>query len=227
MESCFSERLLHLISEPNFIRFEHVLREPNIFKIVGRTHYERWHSCFWGWLLDPNGTHLLGQYVLVRLLLLLSHERTLRQNGNRRCRLLEVLPTVEFSDVQVTPNEFVSSERSVNGVGRFDIFVTARYDNKLGCTGRLNAILEFKIDSKPSKEQSRRYADWLFSAHSNDDNFLIYVNPSLGQNSEVTTGDKRWYCIDYQLLNDQLLTPLLEHPALNDKVRPFIRPDWK
>jgi hypothetical protein len=88
----FSERVVHLISETNFIRFEQVLSEPNIFKIVGRTHYERWHSCFWGWLLDPNGTHLLKSYPLVRLLLLLSDERTLKPTGNAtRCKVLEVV----------------------------------------------------------------------------------------------------------------------------------------
>ncbi|MEI2691136.1 MAG: hypothetical protein V9H69_16070 [Anaerolineae bacterium] len=35
-------------------------------------------------------------------------------------------------------------------------------------------------------------------------------------------GDERWYCLDYQLLNDKLLLPLLDHPSLNDKVKPFI-----
>lgn len=218
----FSERLVHLISETNFIRFEHILREPNIFKIVGRTHYERWHSCFWGWLLDPNGTHLLSDYTLVRLLLLLSNERTLKPHGSVKCKLLATLPTVQFTDVLVTPNEFVSNERSVDGVGRFDIFLTGSYDNKLGGSGKLNMIVEFKIDTKPSHEQSRKYPDWLFSAHPKDDNLLIFVNPTLGQNSETTVGDKRWYCLDYQLLNDKLLNPLLEHPALNGKVEPFI-----
>jgi hypothetical protein len=219
----FSERVVHLISETNFIRFEQVLSEPNIFKIVGRSHYERWHSCFWGWLLDPNGTHLLKSYPLVRLLLLLSDERTLKPNGNAtRCKVLEALPTTEFTDVEVTPNEFVSNERSVEGVGRFDIFLAANYKDKNGESGKLNVIFEFKIDTKPNKEQSQKYPDWLLSAHPNDDNLLVYVNPTLGENSEKTVGDKRWHCLDYQLLNDKLLAPLLEHPTLNDKTKPFI-----
>jgi len=214
--------LVHLISEPNFIRFEHILREPNIFKIVGRTHYERWHSCYWGWLLDPNGTHLLKDYVFVRLLLVLTNERTLKPSNAARCKLLGTLATVEFTDIQVTPNEFVSSERSVDGVGRFDVFLTASYTNKMGGSGKLNVILEFKIDSKPAKQQSRRYADWLFSTHPKDANLLIYVTPMLNASAEQTVGDKRWYCLDYQLLNDFLLMPLLEHPSLNDKVKPFV-----
>ena len=67
----FSERLLNLIAEPEFIGFENILSEPNFFKIVGRAHYERWHSAFFGWLLDPGGSHLLSDYVVRRFLLLL------------------------------------------------------------------------------------------------------------------------------------------------------------
>ncbi len=218
----FPERLVHLISESDFIRFQHVLNEPNIFKIVGRSHYERWHSCFWGWLLDPNGTHLLSDHALIRLLLLLADERMLKPASQPRFKLLQTLPTIEFRDVQVTPNEFISNERSVDGVGRFDIFLTASYKDGLGRSGRLNVIFEFKIDSKPTKQQSKKYADWIFSAHPKDDNLLVYVNPVLGASSEETVGDKRWHCLDYQLLNDRVLAPLLEHPALNDKVKPFI-----
>jgi hypothetical protein len=42
----FGQRLLGLISEPEFIMFENILGEPNFFRIVGRAHYERWHSSF-------------------------------------------------------------------------------------------------------------------------------------------------------------------------------------
>ncbi len=52
----FTQRLLNLISEPEFIKFENILSEPNFFKIVGRAHYERCHSAFLGWLLDSIGT---------------------------------------------------------------------------------------------------------------------------------------------------------------------------
>lgn len=64
----FSQRLLGLVSDPAFIKFINIQTEPNIFRIVGRAHYEGWHSAFWGWLLDAQGSHLLGDYVLTRLL---------------------------------------------------------------------------------------------------------------------------------------------------------------
>ena len=218
----FSQRLLELISEPNFIKFYHILIEPNFFTIVGRTHYERWHSCFYGWLLDENGSHLLRDYVLTRFLLLTYDERCLKSSNHNASPLAGVLPTIEFDNIEVTPNEFLSSEISVRGLGRFDIYLTADYKNYSGITGRLNIIFELKIDSSINTEQSKKYADWLFNNHPHETNVLIFVLPNLLTDSKSTIGDSRWYCMDYQLLNDKLLSPILEHPNLNYKVQPFI-----
>ncbi len=218
----FGQRLLGLISEPEFIMFENILGEPNFFKIVGRTHYERWHSSFFGWLLDANGSHLLSDYVLRRFLLLLLDSKCLKSSFHSESFLVNILPTAIFSEVQSSPNEYIPTETSVTGLGRFDIFLTANYADELGGAGKLNIVFELKIDSKPNGKQSAKYADWLFLNHPDDINFLIYVTPTLMSNSKSTVGDNRWYCLDYQLLNDKLLIPLLDHPELNDKVKPFI-----
>ena len=218
----FAQRLVELISEPQFIKFEQMLSEPNIFKIVGRTHYERWHSCFWGWLLDANGSHLLSDYSLIRLLFLLLDGRCLKAKQHDKLNLWNILPTIDFSEIEVTPNENRANETSVTGVGRFDIFLTAKFTDGLDHHGRLNVIIELKIDSKPNGEQSKKYADWLLRNHPDDVNLLIYLTPRLLQTSKATVGDDRWYCLDYQLLNDKLLLTLLDHPTLNDKVKPFI-----
>ena len=218
----FTQRLLNLISEPEFIKFEHILSEPNFFKIVGRTHYERWHSAFFGWLLDINGSHLLSDYVLRRFLLLLLDEKCLKPSNRSAQFLTDILPIAELLEVQVSPNENVPSETSVTGIGRFDVFLSARYVDDTGNTGNLNIIFELKIDTKPDGSQSEKYADWLFANHPDDINFLIYITPELLHDSKSTVGDERWYCLDYQLLNDKLLFPLLNHPNLNDKVKPFI-----
>jgi hypothetical protein len=218
----FTERLLNFISEPQFIKFENILSEPNFFKIVGRTHYERWHSCFLGWLLDPGGSHLLSNYTLLRFILLLLDVRCLKSKNHYDCMLLKILPTVEFFDVEVVPNENISKETSINGVGRFDIILSAKYKGLDDRDGKLNCIIELKIDSAPNKSQAKRYADWLFKSHEKDENILVYLTPNLSDNSLNTIGDDRWYCIDYQLLNDKFLLPLIEHPNLNEKTKPFI-----
>ncbi len=218
----FTEKLLNLISEPKFIKFENILSEPNFFKIVGRTHYERWHSSFIGWLLDSSGTHLLGDYTLRRFLMLLLDSNCLKPVNENRDFLLKVLPTANLYHIQVSPNENFPTETSVTDLGRFDVFLSAKYLNEFGTTGNLNIVFELKIDSKPCKDQANKYADWLYSNHQNDVNFLIYITPILLNNSKSTVGDDRWYCLDYQILNDKILIPLLDHPNLNEKVKPFI-----
>jgi hypothetical protein len=221
-KSSFSHRLVDLISEPDFIRFENILNEPNFFRIVGRTHYERWHSCFLGWLLDPNGSHLLSTFTLTRFLLLLLDERCLKSSNHSSQRLLTLLPMIDFSDVDVAPNEHLSTETSIEGVGRFDIFLTAKFTDGSGKTGTLNLVVELKIDSRPIPGQSTRYADWLHQNHSQDVNLLVYLTPNLAETPDATTGDGRWYVLDYQLLNDKFLAAVLAHPNLNKKVEPFI-----
>jgi len=136
--------------------------------------------------------------------------------------LAKTLPIAELSEIQVSPNENTPAEISVLGIGRFDVFLTARFTSENGASGTLNVVFEFKIDSKPNSEQSAKYADWLLSNHPNDVNLLIYVVPGLGKDPGSTSGDSRWYCVDYQLLNDKLLLPLLDHPKLNEKTKPFI-----
>src|SRR5437870_4281557 len=102
-----TQRLLSLISEPEFVKFEHILSEPNFFRIVGRTHYERWHSSFLGWLLDVDGSHLLSDYVLRRFLLMLLDEKCLKGENYPEEFIFAVLPLAEFSEIQVSPNENV------------------------------------------------------------------------------------------------------------------------
>lgn len=217
-----SHRLLNLISEPEFLKFENILGEPNFFSIVGRSHFERWHSAFFGWLLDIQGSHLLFDYALRRFLILLLDENCLKSTRYNQDFLLRTLPIVEFSNIQVSPNENNSSEASVSGVGRFDVFLSARFDDENGSSRNINIIFEFKIDAMPRVEQSNKYTEWLFTHHPKDENYLIYVLPELKQDSKTTVGDDRWFCINYQLLNDKLLVPILENPNLNDKVKPFV-----
>ncbi len=223
IQETFTERILGLISEPQFIKYENILSEPNFFKIVGRTHFERWHSCFLGWLLDVNGSHLLFSYTLKRFLFLLTDEKCLKADSHINNKLLRILSIGDLSNVEVVPNENISKETSIRGVGRFDISINAKYHfNDGNDTFKLNCIIELKIDSQPEKSQSKKYADWLFENHPNDYNLLVYITPNLLNDSKGTVGDERWYCFDYQLLNDNFLIPLLDHPNLNEKVKPFI-----
>lgn len=60
--------LLRLEGDPDFERLEETQSRSNLFRIVGTSERERWHSAFWAWIFDPAGSHGLGDYGLRRLL---------------------------------------------------------------------------------------------------------------------------------------------------------------
>ena len=150
MTNGFAKRLLNLLSEPQFIQFENTLREPNFFKIVGRSHTERWHSAFWGWLVDPNGSHLTRDFVLKKFLMFLLDDACLPSSSNHDRFLLQLLPILSLAQVEVTPNENSPNETSVADVGRFDIFCSANFTTDSNETGHANILFELKIDAKPT-----------------------------------------------------------------------------
>jgi hypothetical protein len=149
-----------------------------------------------GWLLDPDGSHLLSTFSLRRFLLLLLDDRCLKPAGHSTQSFLTTLPVLDFTEVDVVPNEFLSTETSIEGVGRFDVFLTANFIDSAGKSEKLNLIVELKIDSKPVPAQSARYADWLHQNHEHDVNLLVYLTPYLVDSSKATVGDDRWYCLD-------------------------------
>jgi|TARA_B100001971_G_scaffold152492_1_gene141727 hypothetical protein len=212
-------KLLKLISDPSFLKFQSMINEPNIFKIIGRTHLERAHSNFWGWLIDPNGSHKLGSFVIQKILLQLIDKSTLPSSKISIGYLKSILPKLYLDDLEVSPNEFNPKEKNITDVGRFDIYATgqSKLDEK-----NIIILFELKIDSPIRKTQSEKYLNWLFSNFENEITIPIYFLPILGSDSKATVGDDRWFCISYQKLHDSILIPVLNHPDLNKMAKDFI-----
>jgi len=63
-----ARRLLALEGDPAFQGLQAGQERTNLFQIVGTTERERWHSAFWAWVLDPDGSHRLGDFGIKRLL---------------------------------------------------------------------------------------------------------------------------------------------------------------
>lgn len=208
------EKILQLISDPFFIKLQNLINEPNMFKIVGRTHTERWHSAFWGWLLDVNGSHNLNDYPITRLFTLLTKSEVFKPDEQN---IISFFPYKKLTISETRPNEIDGSEVSIETVGRFDIYIELEVKNINDKDKKVSIIIELKIDSKIKAEQSKRYADWQFENKTAYDKILIYFIPDeyLNENSRKTVGDNRWFCLSYQLLHDNLLIPILNHPSLS------------
>lgn len=63
----FGRKLLALEADPAFETLRTAQSRTNMFRIVGTTDRERWHSAFWAWIFDPDGSHGLGDFALHRL----------------------------------------------------------------------------------------------------------------------------------------------------------------
>lgn len=88
----FARALLALESDPAFLHLAASQNRTNLFRILGTDERERWHSAFWAWLLDPSGTHGLGD-LPIRRILVRAFDGTA---GRMRARLL--VPALDTDD---------------------------------------------------------------------------------------------------------------------------------
>lgn len=86
----FARMLMALEADASFQSLRASQSRPNMFRIVGTTDKERWHSAFWSWILDPEGSHGLGDFAVLRLLM-----RTFSDDGRLRGVRLEPGPSPE------------------------------------------------------------------------------------------------------------------------------------
>ncbi|MCH8093321.1 MAG: PD-(D/E)XK nuclease family protein [Chloroflexi bacterium] len=222
MTISFKVRVNNLVTDPSFLRLAGLSNEPNIFRIVGQSRYERWHSAFWGWLLDPQGSHRLGDFTLSRLFTILFGDEAVRPKNAGQLEG-RALSRISLHNVTVRPNENDHTEVSVDA-GRLDVFVTGDLGYPDERRSKFNLLIEFKVESKIRAQQSIDYADWLMNSHPEDVNFLLYLLPNrqLRSTPEGSVGDPRWFCVGFQSLHDDILLPIEEHHALSPHVEPFI-----
>jgi hypothetical protein len=114
-----AQRLLRLEGDPSFERLVASQTRTNLFRIVGTTETERWHSAFWAWVLDPEGSHGLGDYALRRLLV-----RTADTSGRVRAGALVRLESADDGDVQWQPSN-VEAAVSLTDMGLLRVLRSA------------------------------------------------------------------------------------------------------
>lgn len=215
-----ARHLLQFVHDPEFVRYSGLMRQPNVFRIVGQARWERWHSAFWAWLLDPDGTHGLEDYGLRRLFTLILDERCVREARTYDAQVTKLLSEGTLAVESVRPNERDPSEVAVEGVGKFDVWIQARRKD-LPDEPRVNVLIEVKVESSVRRDQSKRYSDWLFGRHPQDQNLALYflAGEAAGRTPMELVGDPRWAVLSYQMLHDEFLVPILSHPSLNPAVR--------
>lgn len=228
-----------LISDPDFLQLQRLEEQPNIFAAVGQTFTERWHSGFLGWLLNPSGSHGLGDFPLLQFLVaLVGGAQPPSASQTTICspqELADLATSLDLSRALVLPNERQGSEMKLGDYGRIDVYVEVEPETDAddGPSARFIALVEVKVKASIANSQEAKYPAWLeakqaAAAESDSEapirGICVFLCPTdqLGDSSEETIGDPRWYCIDFQLLHDRVLVPCLEHRDLSETMRPLL-----
>lgn len=211
-----SQKLLYLVSDLNFARIDSLAKRPNLFDIVGRTFTETWHSMFLGWLLDPKGSHKLHDYPLKRFLVAVSNPTIFGENADFEA-ISKIAAICDLSKAEVLPGQENKKEYQVNGVGRFDVFVKINdEENNL----KVIILIEQKVNEPVNKNQCEKYSNWVMTNFPEYTLIPVLLAPgnTMSISSEQTIGSSDWFGIDYQILHDIVLTPIMRHPDLNSQV---------
>lgn len=225
MSDDFGKGMMELVLDPQFTAFERLANRPNLFRIVGRTYTETWHSMFLGWLLDPQGSHGLKGFALQRLLLAVAESLLTPEEDQQRAMRIAVFG--RFEDAIVLPNERQPREQQIEvreKSGRLDCYVkNIKIDAKKDSAGSEKAVIviEQKVYASPDTLQCKMYSTWMEQKHADDDRIPILLAP-VPNAGERPVDDRRWFVLDYQDLNDKVLVPALEHPDLDPYVRPLL-----
>jgi len=189
-ESVYSEEQIKqdykkLLHDPNFEKLETELRKPNIFSILGIGRMEIRHSNFLAWLLDPNGSHGLGNRILIRVL------RDLSTDKKNKLDILDI-NKLNFNNVEVSrevPVKFKDKDKN----GYIDILIIFRDDND-----KLVICIENKIDTTDFDGQLTKYREYVKETFEENEykTILVYLTPK-GANSNNTDKTK-WSNYSYK-----------------------------
>lgn len=134
--------------ENNFVGF-------NVFEAIGHTHAEERHSNFLGFLLDPQGSHGLGDVVLREFIL-----RTVKSIP-RESRPVDL---VEISLADLSSTLILREHRNI------DIF-------GLNDEEKFVLVIENKIRSSEHSNQLQRYRNYAKSQYSEYKQIYVYLTP--------------------------------------------------
>lgn len=186
---------------PTTEKLRELLRQRSLLDIWGVGRKENGHSNFLAWLLNPEESHGLGNFVLQKLLLLLASFRLSSEQ-----QLPESLQHAILAGKNIIRSAKVKREYSTRN-GYVDIVVSIELVHELVDLRRLRIVLENKINASERKGQTNRYYE-SFKDESEKGTETIYVY--LSRIQAKSCQNAHFIHINYQHVLDSLLTPVLK-----------------
>lgn len=191
------EYLSSLVKSPDLEKLYLMLQKPNFFEILNSTTYEIRHSNFLAWIINPQGSHRLG-------------------DSFTKWFFKEI-----FSDAKV---EYLD-EFQVDGLDTSKIQVYREFHNidLLIELPEIVVVIENKIKAKESNSQLKRYREITNNIFPNKKLVFVYLTPDAIEPERED--DRKYYiAIDYESIV-RLLDIVIDihHDSISDKVRFYIQ----
>ena len=164
-----------LLKNEDFDKLDLGLKNPNIFQILKISKNEIRHSNFLSWLLDPEGSHKLGDIFLKRF-------------------LREVFSSDKFFDID---------QVDVEGMDLSKVEVLREWKNidVLIILSDVVVCIENKVYSKEHSNQLKRYKEIIENQFPKHKKTYVYLNPD-GDSSESET--EQFQPISYDFIVESL-----------------------
>ena len=186
-----------LIDDKRFDELELGLNKPNLFEILRITRREIRHSNFLSWLLDPKGSHGLGDIFLRRFVrkifssdkvheldqIEVSHLDFSNAEVEREWENIDVL--IAFDYVVVCVENKVSSGEHSNQLSRYKTIVEQEYPN------RRQAFVYLTPEGDESEEETDTYVELSWKE------IVVILERIIAVNVNSMSGPVRTYIADY------------------------------
>lgn len=190
-------------------------------EIIGTARKELAHSGFIAWILNGRESHNLGEYPIRKFLELV----VMHSNEPLIIRYGEIYDSIIVSDYEIE-NINVETEKSINNVGRIDIYLDFEFEFS-DKTKKIRIIIENKVGSKEHSDQTNKYFDHFEGIKEEDEiNLFVFLTPisslDLNELQEPECNCKEYIQINYQSLVDFLFAPIL-NKDLTEKTKFIIK----
>jgi len=164
-----------LLKNEDFDKLDLGLKNPNIFQILKISKNEIRHSNFLSWLLDPEGSHKLGDIFLKRF-------------------LREVFSSDKFFDIDQVDVEGMD-------LSKVEVLREWRNIDVLIILNDVVVCIENKVYSKEHSNQLKRYKEIIENQFPKHKKTYVYLNPD-GDSSESET--EQFQPISYDFIVESL-----------------------
>lgn len=213
-------KLFELSQSNLFSMIKNYYQRKSSWEILGLSRKEVVHSKFLAWLLDPTESHQVRDQNLRNLLQAVLW--ILEKTGQPRPAWLSLeLETALICDNYTLANVRVTTEKSITNQKRIDLWIT--FDISIGDAKPMpmQIVIENKVASSEHGDQTTFYRDWAEKQESHGEPICLYLTPiptlqlvELYRDATASTkakpADPSFVYINYQLIMDRVLLPLLE-----------------